>query len=106
KSQQRKPPRVLWFRGLTAGSYHARRAWSGPVLTTTRVSLPERLAPTSLSVAGGEKWLITGPNGSGKSTLLHLLAGDMQPGSGAVHAQAALRIGLLDQVGPPPAPPL
>jgi len=97
KAQLRKPPRELWFRGLTAGADHARRAWSGPVLTTTRVSLPERLAPTSLSVAGGEKWLITGPNGSGKSTLLHLLAGDLQPGSGAVNAPAALRIGLLAQ---------
>lgn len=100
EKQLRKPPRELWFRGLTAGADPgggSRRNWSGPVLTAAAVSLPGRLPETSLSVAAGEKWLITGPNGSGKSTLLHLLAGDLRPDSGSVNAPAALRIGLLTQ---------
>ena len=100
ENQLRKPPQELWFRGLTAGATgrgRSQRNWSGPVLTATGVSLPGRLPPTSLSVAAGEKWLITGPNGVGKSTLLHLLATDLQPATGSVHAPAALRIGLLTQ---------
>src|SRR5699024_4423782 len=97
ESQLRKPPRELWFRGLTVGADRARRSWSGPVLTATQVSVPGRLPVTSLSVAAGEKWLVTGPNGSGKSTLLQLLAGDLRPGAGSVNAPGALRIGLLAQ---------
>lgn len=100
QSQLRRPPRELWFRGLTAGAgapRGPRRSWSGPVLTATRVSLPGRLAETSLSIAAGEKWLVTGPNGAGKSTLLHLLAGELEPATGAVHAPGALRTGLLTQ---------
>src|SRR5699024_809240 len=95
ESQLRKPPRELFFRVLTAGEHRngrGRRSWSGPVLIATRVSLPGRLAATSVSVAAGEKWLITGPNGVGKSTLLHLLAGDLSPATGSVNAPAALRI--------------
>ncbi|WP_210418138.1 ABC-F family ATP-binding cassette domain-containing protein [Ruania zhangjianzhongii] len=100
EAQLRKPPQELWFRGLTAGTAgqgRSRRNWSGPVLTATQVSLPGRLSQTSLSVAAGEKWLITGPNGVGKSTLLHLLAADLAPATGSVHTPAALRIGLLTQ---------
>ncbi|WP_277050474.1 ABC-F family ATP-binding cassette domain-containing protein [Ruania albidiflava] len=97
QAQLRKPPRELWFRGLMAGADARSRSWSGPVLTATQVAVPGRLAATSLSVAAGEKWLVTGPNGAGKSTLLHLLAGDLVPASGSVHAPAALRIGLLAQ---------
>lgn len=100
EKQLRKPPQELWFRGLTAGAAgrgRSQRRWSGPVLTATQVSLPGRLPPASLSVAAGEKWLITGPNGAGKSTLLHLLAADLEPATGSVHAPAALRIGLLTQ---------
>ncbi len=97
EAQLRKPPRELWFRGLTAGADRARRSWSGPVLTATGVGLPGRLPETSLSVAAGEKWLVTGANGTGKSTLLHLLAGDLTPATGSVNAPAALRIGLLAQ---------
>ena len=97
ETQLRKPPRELWFRGLTAGAALRRRSWSGPVLTATQVSMPGRLPVTSLSVAAGEKWLVTGPNGSGKSTLLQLLAGALHPAAGSVHAPGALRIGLLAQ---------
>ncbi|MFQ5501839.1 MAG: ABC transporter ATP-binding protein [Phycisphaerae bacterium] len=45
---------------------------------------PDFLKPVSLDMAAGECWGIIGPNGAGKSTLLRLLAGLLQPASGAV----------------------
>ena len=77
EEQVRKPPQELFFRGLTAADDAAPRQLhaSGPVLTASRAAVAHRLAPVSLNVGAGEKWLLTGPNGSGKSTLLRLLAG-------------------------------
>ncbi len=43
----------------------------------------------SFSVAGGEALLLTGPNGSGKSSLLRLMAGLIEPLSGALHRDDA-----------------
>lgn len=97
--QIRKPPAELHFRGLTAaqGVESSQRTWSGPVLTASRVAVTDRLAPTSLTVSSGEKWLITGANGSGKSTLLHLLAGDLDPTSGTINRPTGVRVALLTQ---------
>lgn len=97
--QIRKPPKELQFRGLTAAesAERSQRVWSGPVLAASRVAVADRLAPASLTVSAGEKWLITGANGSGKSTLLHVLAGDLSPTSGTINRPAGARVGLLTQ---------
>ncbi len=42
------------------------------------------LAELELSIAAGERVVISGPSGAGKSTLLHLLAGFVPPDSGRV----------------------
>lgn len=42
------------------------------------------LAPVSFAVGAGETLAVTGANGSGKTTLLRVLAGLVQPSSGAV----------------------
>lgn len=97
--QIRKPPKELHFRGLTAaqGVETSQRSGPGTVLTASRVAVADRLAPTSLTVSLGEKWLITGANGSGKSTLLHLLAGDLDPTSGIISRPDGVGVGLLTQ---------
>ena len=99
EKQVRRPPRQLWFRGLTTatGSGGGPRPGSGPVLITSEAAVASRLSPTSVTVTAGEKWLVTGPNGCGKSTLLHLLAGDLAPSCGTVTAATGLRVGLLAQ---------
>ncbi|MFI6865458.1 ribosomal protection-like ABC-F family protein [Nocardia sp. NPDC050406] len=74
----------------------------GTVLDATDIALPGRLEPTSLTVAGGDRLLITGPNGAGKSTLLRVLAGTLTPEHGSVTRCG--RIGYLAQE-PPPAQP-
>lgn len=96
--QVRKPPAPLRFAGIAAaGEPNAARPGGGPVLVATAVAVAGRLAPTSVSIGAGEKWLITGPNGSGKSTLLRVLAGDIPPTAGHVHGAAHLRVGALAQ---------
>ena len=49
----------------------------------------------TLSVPRGEFWMLLGTNGSGKSTLLRLLAGLLQPRSGAI--AIADRVGFVFQ---------
>ena len=97
QQQIRKPPRELSFGGLTVGRSGGERPRSGQILSASAVAVEGRLPEASLSIAAGEKWLITGPNGSGKSTLLSLLAGVLEPSSGAVHRPRGLRIGMLTQ---------
>lgn len=97
--QIQKPPRELRFRGLVGDQAPTptHLTATGPVLTASHVAMPGRLAPISLVVNAGEKWLVTGPNGSGKSTLLHLLSGDLSPMSGVLHLAGGVRVGLLTQ---------
>lgn len=112
KEQVARPPRVLSFAGVpgrvglgegggsgargSAGG--GRMATSGvdPIVVATDVAVTGRLSPVSISVGGGEKWLITGPNGCGKSTLVGVLAGDLTPSSGTVTNLGA-RVGVLRQ---------
>ncbi|GMR21580.1 MAG: ATP-binding cassette domain-containing protein [Gammaproteobacteria bacterium] len=44
----------------------------------------QALAPTDLQVPAGETLVLIGPSGCGKSTLLRLIAGLIQPDSGAI----------------------
>ena len=48
-----------------------------------------------LTIAPGQRLLVTGENGAGKTTLLRVLAGDLEPESGTVRRPA--RIGYLAQ---------
>ncbi|MGW0183255.1 ribosomal protection-like ABC-F family protein [Nocardia sp. NPDC003345] len=75
---------------------------SGTVLAAGEVSLTGRLAPSSITLAAGDRVLVTGPNGAGKTTLLRLLAGVLTPDGGTVTRRG--RIGYLAQE-PPPAEP-
>lgn len=99
EEQVRKPPRELFFQGLTAGLSGSEAALhrTGPVLTASAAEVAGRMAPASLTVSAGESWLITGPNGVGKSTLLSLFARRLEPTSGSVHVAPGVRVGLLDQ---------
>lgn len=53
----------------------------------------------TVTIAPGQRLLVTGENGAGKTTLLRVLAGDLEPDAGAVRRPA--RIGYLAQELPP-----
>ncbi|WP_202865321.1 ABC-F family ATP-binding cassette domain-containing protein [Ornithinimicrobium sufpigmenti] len=73
-----------------------------PVLTCDRVTVAGRFrTPTSFSVVGGDRLVVTGANGSGKSTLLALLAGQLTPTEGQVRTHPTARIAFLSQEVPP-----
>jgi ABC-2 type transport system ATP-binding protein len=55
------------------------------------------LAPTDLDVHAGEALALTGPNGAGKSTMLALLAGALEPTTGAVARGDGVRVGWAPQ---------
>ncbi len=68
----------------------------GDLLHATPLAVPERLNLTEpISLAAGEKLLVTGPNGAGKSTLLNVLAGRITPAHGTV--RHAGKVALLAQ---------
>lgn len=61
---------------------------SGAVLTAAGIGVEIRgkwlLRDVNFAVMPGEVVALVGPNGAGKSTLLRVLAGDLQPSTGAV----------------------
>ncbi|MFD7665590.1 ABC-F family ATP-binding cassette domain-containing protein [Streptomyces sp. NPDC059788] len=61
----------------------------------TDITVGERLRLTGLTIAAGDRLLVTGPNGAGKTTLLRVLAGDLRPDTGTVRRPA--RTGYLAQ---------
>ncbi|MGI5218431.1 TlrC/CarA/OleB/SrmB family ABC-F type ribosomal protection protein [Nocardia sp. CA-290969] len=67
----------------------------GPVARLTDVVVPGRLEVGEISLAPGERLLVTGPNGAGKTTLLRLLAGELAADSGSVRVCG--RVGYLRQ---------
>ena len=54
------------------------------MLVAHEISVPARLEEVSAELAPGQITAICGPNGAGKSTLLSVLAGLLEPASGAV----------------------
>ncbi|WP_062200812.1 ABC-F family ATP-binding cassette domain-containing protein [Demequina salsinemoris] len=96
--QIRKPPAMLAFGGLDAGTMRRRpTSTSGPAVVASSVAVAGRLNPVSLAVAPGAHLLITGANGSGKSTLLAVLAGLLSPTHGSCSLGPGLSVGLLTQ---------
>ncbi|WP_420995847.1 ABC transporter ATP-binding protein/permease [Cupriavidus sp. 30B13] len=70
-----------------------------PVRTETRGEILQRplVAPFSLQIAPGERWLVSGPSGCGKSVLFRALAGIWPYGSGTVSMPRAARMLFLPQ---------
>ncbi|MEV4749322.1 ABC-F family ATP-binding cassette domain-containing protein [Streptosporangium sp. NPDC049248] len=85
------PPQPLRFPEL--------RTRSGTTLLTAEdVTVAGRLSsPTSVTLQGRSRLVVTGPNGAGKSTLLAVMAGELQPSSGRVHRARSARTVLLHQ---------
>ena len=72
-----------------------------PLVTLDRVSSAYGHLPlldnANLQVDAGERVCVIGRNGTGKSTLLRIIGGELEPDSGSVWRQPALRIGRLQQ---------
>ncbi|MGW5876626.1 ribosomal protection-like ABC-F family protein [Nocardiopsis terrae] len=68
---------------------------SAPIAELERVRVDHRLDIGALSLAPGERVLVTGPNGAGKTTLVRVLSGELAPDTGRVALPG--RIGLLRQ---------
>ncbi|MFF7167394.1 ribosomal protection-like ABC-F family protein [Streptomyces sp. NPDC008086] len=67
-----------------------------PLAELDGVAVGERLCLDGrLTIAPGERLLVTGENGAGKTTLLRVLAGDLEPDAGTVRRPT--RIGYLAQ---------
>ncbi|WP_068924861.1 ribosomal protection-like ABC-F family protein [Planobispora rosea] len=81
--------------GRGAAGELSRGPGTGPVAAMDGVRVGDRLHVESLSLAPGERMLVTGPNGAGKTTLLRVLAGELVPEQGEVHRPR--RIGYLRQ---------
>ncbi|MGD7003691.1 ATP-binding cassette domain-containing protein [Corynebacterium halotolerans] len=90
-----EPPRQLRFPDLAAPA-------GVPLLDACEVTVAGRLdTPVSLTVRGGEKWVVTGANGAGKSTLLQLLAGTLLPDRGQITRTAAAGVLAQESERPP-----
>lgn len=72
-----------------------------PVLDCVAVTVEERLAnPTTLTLDGGDRLVVTGANGAGKSTLLSVLSGRQTPTTGHLRVHPTARIAFLSQEVP------
>ena len=88
------PPAALAFAGIPSGS----TALADETLVSLEnARVGDRLPPTTLRVAGGDRVLVSGANGVGKSTLLNVLAGSLPLDAGRRVARRGLRVGLLAQ---------
>ncbi|MEV4625250.1 ABC transporter ATP-binding protein [Micromonospora sp. NPDC049523] len=80
----------VWVPGRSVRARPATTAAGELLLTADRLGLPPRLAPTDLTVRGGEAVAVLGRNGVGKTTLALQLGGLMKPGTGRLDATPAL----------------
>ncbi|MFF3418801.1 ribosomal protection-like ABC-F family protein [Streptomyces sp. NPDC002698] len=89
------PPEPLRFTAALPAAGVTRRVGRRLVeLEDIRVGERLRLEGT-LTIASGQRLLVTGENGAGKTTLLRVLAGDLEPDAGTVCRPG--RIGYLAQ---------
>ncbi|MEY9988702.1 macrolide transport system ATP-binding/permease protein [Streptomyces sp. V4I8] len=89
------PPAPLRFTAALSPAGDEHRA-GRPLAELDGVMVGERLRLDGLlSIAPGQRLLVTGENGAGKTTLLRVLAGDLEPDAGAVRRSA--RVGYLAQ---------
>jgi ATP-binding cassette subfamily F protein 3 len=58
---------------------------------------PALFEHVNLEVRYGQRVAVVGPNGSGKTTLLRLMAGELEPTSGAMHLGVGVRLGVMAQ---------
>ncbi|MGH1564223.1 ABC-F family ATP-binding cassette domain-containing protein [Mumia sp. DW29H23] len=86
------PPEKRAFAGLATGG-----AADGVLVSARDITVTGRLRLDALDVTADTRLLVVGPNGAGKSTLLGVLAGSIEPDTGAVRRQRRLRIGYLPQ---------
>ncbi|MFH0518414.1 ribosomal protection-like ABC-F family protein [Streptomyces sp. M41] len=91
------PPEPLRFTAVLSASGGEHHADSDrPIAALDGVTVGERLClDARLTIAPGQRLLVTGENGAGKTTLLRVLAGDLEPDAGTVSRPA--RIGYLAQ---------
>lgn len=90
------PPEPMRFEaGLTTTGAGAAAA----ALRLEHVRVADRLTVPELTIAPGERVLITGPNGAGKTTLMRVLAGELAPDEGDVQRNGT--IGHLRQLAGP-----
>src|SRR5208337_2514215 len=68
-------------------------------LSDVTIAFPGRrvLDAASLSLQEGETVGLIGANGSGKTTILRIIAGALEPESGAVERRKGLRTGFMEQ---------
>ncbi|WP_033313454.1 ABC-F family ATP-binding cassette domain-containing protein [Streptomyces iakyrus] len=96
------PPAPLRF---TTALSTADGADQGALAEIDDVRVGERLRLDGpLTIAPGQRLLVTGDNGAGKTTLLRVLAGDLEPDEGTARRPA--RIGYLPQELPVHSPRL
>ncbi|MGN7799314.1 ABC-F family ATP-binding cassette domain-containing protein [Leifsonia sp. 22587] len=95
-SQVAKPPAHLAFAGIPSG-FQALGDDAGVLVHARGIRIPGRLSMAEFAVPANARILVTGANGAGKSTLLAVLAGRLDPESGAVQRRRGVRIALLEQ---------
>lgn len=81
------PPEPMRFTSdiATTGADPAR-----PAVELSGVRVGDRLRLPELTVAHGERVLVTGPNGAGKTTLLRLIAAEIEPDEGTAVRSGAV----------------
>ncbi|MGC9539651.1 ribosomal protection-like ABC-F family protein [Streptomyces sp. UG1] len=90
------PPEPLRFTAALPTAGDGDRVDGRPIAELDGVTVGERLRLDGLvTLAPGQRLLVTGENGAGKTTLLRVLAGDLEPDAGTVRRPA--RIGYLAQ---------